>query len=309
MDTVKLIRQKAKRKLKTIVLPEYDDKRTQEASRIIESEGLAKPLLLTPDEINLKEKERYIEEYYEIHKAKGIEVKAVKELFNDSLYYAAMMTKEGKVDGFVAGATHTTPDLARACIRCIGVDQRISVASSCFIMVVPNCPYGEEGTFVFADCGIVPAPNSRQLACIALAAAEMANKVLDYTARIGLLSYSTKGSAKGESIQRVSETLSLLKEMAPDLLVEGELQVDAAIVPEVAHIKCPNSKLGGRANVLIFPNLESGNIGYKLVQRLAQARAIGPLLLGLNKPASDLSRGCSVDDIVDCVAVTAIRAQ
>jgi phosphate acetyltransferase len=309
MDTVKLIRQKAKRKLKTIVLPEYDDKRTQEASRIIESEGLAKPLLFTPDKINAQEKERYIEEYYEMHKAKGIEVKAVRELFDDTLYYAAMMTKTGEVDGFVAGATHTTPDLARACIRCIGVDGRISVASSCFIMVVPNCPYGEEGTFLFADCGIVPAPNSRQLAYIALAAAEMANKVLDYTARIALLSYSTKGSAKGESIQRVSETLSLLKEIAPELLVEGELQVDAAIVPEVAHIKCPSSILGGRANVLIFPNLESGNIGYKLVQRLAQAHAIGPLLLGLNKPASDLSRGCSVEDIVDCVAVTAIRAQ
>jgi len=309
MDTVTKIRQIAKTKPKTIALPEYDDKRTLEAVRIIEQEGLAKVLLLSPDKISSQDKEKYIQEYYELHKPKGIEIDEVRSLFEGSLYTAAMMARNGLVDGFVAGAVHTTPDVARAAIRCLGVEPRISIASSCFIMVVPNCPYGQDGTFIFADCGIVPDPTSRQLACIAVSASELAKKALDIPARVAMLSYSTRGSAKGKNIDKIREAIGLLKEMAPELPVDGELQVDAAIVPEVAQIKYPDSPLAGRANVLIFPNLESGNIGYKLVQRLARARAVGPLLLGLNKPASDLSRGCSVEDIVDCVAVTAIRAQ
>jgi len=309
MDTITRIRNKAKAKLKTIVLPEYDDRRVVEAARIIEKEGIAKILLLTKDKIDPKEKERYIDEFYRMYKAKDLDINEVRKLFDGTLYYAAMMTKEGKVDGLVAGASHTTPDMARACIRCLGVDERILIVSSCFIMVVPNCPYGEGGTFIFADCGIIPDPNARQLACIAISAAELVTKVLDFTPRIALLSYSTKGSAKGKSIEKITEALGLLKEMAPNLLVDGELQVDAAIVPEVAKIKYPDSPLSGKANVLIFPCLEAGNISYKFVQRLGNARAVGPLLLGLNKPASDLSRGCSVEDVVDCVAVTAIRAQ
>jgi phosphate acetyltransferase len=309
MDTIAKIRQKAKARLKTIVLPEYEDKRVVEASRIIEKEGIARPLLLTRDKIDDRERERYIREFYEMHKAKGLDIAAVKELFNEALYYAAMMTREGKVDGLVAGASHTTPDVARACIRCLGVDERITIVSSCFIMAVPDCSYGEEGTFVFADCGIIPEPNSRQLACISLSAAELASRVLGFTPRLAMLSYSTKGSAKTKSAEKICEALASLKEMAPGLLADGELQVDAAIVPEVAEIKFPNSPLGGKANVLIFPDLEAGNIGYKLVQRLGRARAVGPLLLGLNKPASDLSRGCSTEDIVDCAAVTAIRAE
>ena len=309
MDTIEKIRSRARAKLKTIVLPEYNDPRVVEAARIIEKEGIAKVLLLTKERIDPKEKERYIEEFYEMHKAKDLGLETVRELFNDTLYYSAMMASEGKVDGIVAGASHTTPNMARAAIRCLGVDERITIISSCFIMVVPDCNYGAGGTFVFADCGIIPDPNSRQLACIALSAAEFAAKVLDLTPRVALLSYSTKGSAKGKSIEKISEALGLLKEMSPDLLVDGEMQVDAAIVPEVAKIKYPESPIGGNANVLIFPNLEAGNIGYKLVQRLARARAVGPLLLGLKKPASDLSRGCSVEDVVDCVAVTAIRAQ
>ncbi len=309
MDTITKIRSKAKAKLKTIVLPEYDDRRVVEAASIIEKEGIARVLLLTKDKIDAKEKARYIDEFYQMHKARDFDIDTVRKLFDGTLYYAAMMTREGKVDGLVAGASHTTPDMARACIRCLSVDERITIVSSCFIMVVPNCLYGEEGTFVFADCGIIPDPNSRQLACIAFSAAELVTKVLDFTPRIALLSYSTKGSAKVKSIEKITEALDLLKEMAPGLQVDGELQVDAAIVPEVAKIKYPDSRLGGKANVLIFPNLEAGNISYKLVQRLGSARAIGPLLLGLNKSASDLSRGCSVEDIVDCVAATAIRAQ
>ncbi len=309
MDTIKIIRAKAKSQPKTIVLPENDDQRVVEAASFIEKEGIAKAILLTEDKIDLKEKERYIAEYYEMRRDRGVDLETVRKIFQDPLYYAAMLTREGKVDGFVAGASHTTADTVRAAIHCIGVDERIKIASSCFITVVPNCPYGEKGTFLFADCGIIPEPNQRQLACIAIACARLASKVLDITPRIALLSYSTKGSAQGKSIDEIVDTLGLIREMAPDLLVDGEMQVDAALVPEIAKIKYPDSTVAGRANILIFPDLEAGNIGYKLVQRLAGARALGPLLLGLNKPCSDLSRGCSVEDVVDCVAVTAIRAQ
>ncbi|MDD2751697.1 MAG: phosphate acyltransferase [Candidatus Omnitrophica bacterium] len=309
MDAIQKIRERARNRLKTIVLPEYDDARVVEAARIIEQEKIAKVVLLTKDKIDQKEKERYIEEFYELHKAREADINNVRKLFEEPLYYAAMMTREGKFDGMVAGASHTTPDMARAAIRCIGIEERISIVSSCFIMVVPDCPYGDNGNFVFADCGIIPEPNSRQLACISLAASELAAKILNLTPRVAMLSYSTKGSARTKSAEKISEALKLLKEMSPDILVDGELQVDAAIVPEVAQIKYPDSPVGGNANVLIFPNLEAGNIGYKLVQRLAKARALGPLFLGLNKPASDLSRGCLVEDVVDCVAVTSIRAK
>ncbi len=309
MDAVIRIRKLAKIKIKTIVLPEYDDDRTLKAARIIKQEAIANPLVLTPDMIDKNELERYVEEYYKLYQSKDIDLDTVKKLFSDNLYYAAMMTREGKADGLVAGAIHTTADMARACIRCIGLEERFTIASSCFIMDVPNCQYGDNGTFIFADCGVIPDPNARQLSCIALTAAELAAKVLNLTPRVAFLSYSTKGSAKTKSAEKISQALALLRELSPTILADGEIQADAAIVPEVAKIKCPDSPLGGEANVLIFPNLEAGNIGYKLVQRLSGCRAIGPLFLGLNKPASDLSRGCSVEDIVDSVAVTAIRAQ
>ncbi len=309
MDAIIKIRKLAKRKIKTIVLPEYEDERTIEAARIIKQESIANPLVLTPDLIDKNELERYIQQYYEMYKSKDIDLDLVKKLFSNSLYYAAMMTHEGKADGLVAGAIHTTADVARACIRCIGLEEKYTIASSCFIMDVPNCQYGENGTFIFADCGVIPDPNARQLSCIAITAAELAAKVLDLTPKVAFLSYSTKGSAKTKSAEKISEALALLKEQAPNLLADGEIQADAAIVPEVAKIKCPDSPINGEANVLIFPNLEAGNIAYKLVQRLSGCRAIGPLFLGLNKPASDLSRGCIVDDIVDSVAVSAIRAQ
>jgi len=309
MNIIERIRSLARSKTKTIVLPEYNDKRVLEAARIIKQESLAKVLVLTPDKIDRLQKEKYIEEYYKMYQSKDIDLDKVRQLFSETLYYGAMMTREGKADGLVAGASHTTPDMARASIRCIGIEERFSIASSCFIMDVPNCAYGDKGTFIFADCGIIPEPNARQLSCIALAAAELTSKVLSLTPRIAFLSYSTKGSAKTKSAEKIREALALLKEQSPAILADGEIQADAAIVPEVAGIKCPDSPINGEANVLIFPNLEAGNIGYKLVQRLSGARAIGPLFLGLNKPASDLSRGCSIEDIVDCVAVTAIRAQ
>jgi len=309
MNAIEKIRGRAGEKIKNIVLPEYEDDRTLEAEKIIRKEFLANPIVLTPDKIDKILKEKYIQEYYELYKSKDIDLETVKKLFSDNLYYAAMMTREGKADGLVAGAVHTTADVARACIRCIGLDERFTIASSCFIMDVANSQYGDNGTFIFADCGVIPDPNSRQLSCIACTAAELAGKVLGITPRVAFLSYSTKGSARTKAAEKIAEALSLLKTLAPDILADGELQGDAAIVPEVAEIKCPDSPINGRANVLIFPNLEAGNICYKLVQRLSGCRAIGPLFLGLNKPASDLSRGCFAEDIVDSVAVTALRSQ
>ncbi|MCX5698618.1 MAG: phosphate acyltransferase [Candidatus Omnitrophica bacterium] len=309
MNAISRIRKQAAVKIKTIVLPEYQDARTLEAVEIIRKEGLANPLVLTPEMIDKEKKESYIQEYYKLYQSKDIDLDTVKKLFSDNLYYAAMMTREGKADGLVAGAMHTTADVARACIRCIGLDERFTIASSCFVMDVPNCQYGDNGTFIFADCGVIPDPNARQLSCIALTAAELASKVLNLVPRVAFLSYSTKGSAKTKSAQKIAEALALLKTLSPSILADGELQADAAIVPQVANIKCPDSPINGEANVLIFPNLEAGNITYKLVQRLSGCRAIGPLFLGLNKPASDLSRGCFTEDIVDSVAVTAIRAQ
>jgi len=309
MDIIARIREKAKTKLKTIALPEIEDRRVQEAAKIIEKEGIAKVLLFGRGMLEKVKQEGYARKYYELRKLKGISLDDARKTLEDPLYYAAMMTRSGEIDGFVAGASHTTPDVAKAAIQCLGTDEKVNVASSCFIMSVPDCPYGEGGAFIFGDCGIVPEPNPRQLASIAISNAELAHKVLGITPKVALLSYSTKGSAKGRAIDKVLEALTLTRQMQPGLLIDGELQVDAAIVPEVAEIKSPDSLLKGRANVLIFPNLEAGNIAYKLVQRLAKARALGPLIVGLKKPCSDLSRGCSVEDIVDCVAVIAIRAQ
>ncbi len=308
MEIMQTIREKAKSRQKTIVLPEMEDSRIREAAEIINKEGIARVLLLGKGNLAPEKSEKYAQLYYESRRYKGISPEEAKKVLQDPLYYAAMMTYSGDSDGFVAGASHATPDVARAAIQCLGVDERTSVASSCFLMEIPDCAYGENGAFIFADCGIVPEPNPRQLACIAISNADLMQRLLNIIPRVALLSYSTKGSARGRAIDKISDALSLAKQMRPDILIDGELQVDAAIVPEVAEIKYPDSLLKGRANVLIFPTLEAGNIGYKLVQRLAKARAIGPLMVGLNKPCSDLSRGCSVDDIVDCVAVTAVRS-
>ncbi len=310
MDTISRIREKAKARPMTIALPEYQDKRTVEAHKILEKEGIAKSLLLTPETIDRELNEQFIAEYYEMRKAKGMDMDTARNIFSESdpLYYSAMLLRHGKVDGIVAGASHTSADMARSCLQCLSIDRRFGIACSCFIMVVPNCPYGESGTFIYADAGLIPDPDARQLAAIAMAAADMGTKVLGVAARVAFLSYSTKGSAKAGSTEKIVQALQILKQNAPGLVADGEMQVDAAIVPEVAKTKCPGSPLEGHANILIFPDLEAGNIGYKLTERLAGARALGPLLLGFTKPCSDLSRGCSVQDIVDCAAVTAIRA-
>jgi len=247
-------------------------------------------------------------EYYELRKLKGVTPEeARKTVLTDYLTFGAMLVKEGVADGFVAGASHTTPDVIRAALRCFSIDRQIGVISGAFLMEVPNCPYGEKGVFIYADCGVNPSPNARQLAGIAVSSATLFQKLVGKRPAVAFLSYSSKGSAEGELVDKMKEAVRRAKEIAPDLLIDGEFQADSAIVPEIAMIKCGDNPVAGKANVLIFPNLDSGNISYKLTQRLANARAVGPLLQGFEKPASDLSRGCNAEDIVDAVAVTSVR--
>ncbi|HQP91418.1 MAG TPA: phosphate acyltransferase [Candidatus Omnitrophota bacterium] len=309
MDAIAKIREKAKAQSKTIVLSEGHDPRVRQAADFLRKEGIVNVILLEKGKLDPKKIEEYTQSFYQLRQHKGTTLDEAREYILNPVFYGAMMVREGLADGFVAGAATTTSDVARAALYCIGIDKRIATIASCFIMIVPNCKYGENGVFVFADCGIIPDPTTRQLTQIAISSSELAHKVLDVTPKIGMLSYSTKGSAAGRFVERIREATAMLKESNPDMLVDGELQVDAAIVPEVARSKNPGSPIQGDANILIFPNLEAGNISYKLVERLTGGRALGPLLLGLSKPCSDLSRGCSWEDVVDCTAVTAIRAQ
>ncbi|PIQ88319.1 MAG: phosphate acetyltransferase [Candidatus Omnitrophica bacterium CG11_big_fil_rev_8_21_14_0_20_42_13] len=309
MDIENFIREKAKKNKKRIILPEADDQRVIKAADIIRKENIAEVILLSKSNMEKEKIKEYADSFYEIRKAKGISRQEAERVMFSPVYYAAMMVRAGLADGFVAGASHTTPDVARAAIYCVGLDARFSVISSCFIMSVSDQSFGENGLLFFADCGIVPDPNARQLAHIALSTADLAKKILSIEPRVAMLSFSTKGSSRHPLLEKVKEATRLAKEINPDLLLDGEMQADSAIVPEVAKIKNAYDVLEGRANVLIFPDLNSGNIGYKLVQRLSGARAIGPILQGLKKPCCDLSRGCSADDVVDCVAITAIRSQ
>lgn len=306
-DIIKEIRERARQRQKLVVLPEKDDSRIQAAAKIIQKEKIARVWLLGKEDLDSKKIDTFAHLFFEFRKHKGITLDEARKTVSIPLYYAAMLVRTAEADGFVAGAAHSTPDVAKAAIYCIGVDERIKTVSSCFIMLVPDKSFGENGLFVFADCGIVPQPTSQQLAQIAISSAELAKNVFEIQPRVAMLSYSTKGSAKGPLVDKVKEATQLVRQQRPDLLIDGELQADAAIVAEVAKIKDAQGRLAGRANVLIFPDLEAGNISYKLVQRLSKAMAIGPLLQGLNKPCSDLSRGALVEDIVDTVAVTALR--
>lgn len=309
MDIENFLRSKAKKNRKIILLPEPEDIRVTKAAQIVNSEGIAEAVIIGRRQIDALMVKEYAGLFYELRKAKGTTYEEAKRLMNSPLYYAAMEVRLGRADGFVAGASYTTPDVARAAIRCLDLGGKFSVVSSCFIMAVAHCAYGEDGLFFFADCGIVPLPDARQLAHIALSTADTAKKILGMEPRVAMLSFSTKGSSKDSSLELVKEATRIAHETRPDLKLDGELQLDSAIVPEVAKIKGAYDILEGKANVLIFPNLNAGNIGYKLVQRLAGARAIGPLIQGLTKPCCDLSRGCFAEDIVDCIALTAIRAQ
>ena len=247
--------------------------------------------------------------FYELRKAKGMTPEKARETIKNTLFYACMMIKEGKADGMVSGAINTTGNTLRPGLQIIKMAKGINTISSCFIMEIPNKEYGDNGLMLFGDCAININPNPDELASIAIATANTAKTLLGMDPKVAMLSFSTKGSAKHENVDKVTAALAKVKELAPDLDVDGELQADAAMVPKVAALKAPGSKVAGHANVLIFPDLQAGNIGYKLVQRFGKAEAYGPILQGIAKPCNDLSRGCSVDDIVATVAITAVQAQ
>jgi phosphate acetyltransferase len=308
-EIIAQLRERAKRAPKRFVFPEAEDGRVLEAVKYIDKEKIAYPYLLTAANIESERQEEFATLFYEYNQRKGINFNQAKELMGNPLYYAAMMVRCGEADGFVAGAIFTTSSVIRAALRCLEIDVNIKLLSSCFIIVVPDCSYGDKGVFVYADCAVIPNPTSEQLALIAISTANFAEEILGLYPRIAFLSFSTRGSASVKGINKIKEAVEVAKSKSSKYLIDGELQADAAIIPEVAKRKLGDSKVAGKANVLIFPNLDAGNICYKLTQRLAKARAIGPIILGTEQPCSDLSRGCSVEDIIDSTAVTVIRAQ
>lgn len=330
MGLMEKIWKNAKADKKVIALPEGSEPRTVKAAEIIKKEGLAEVVLLGDENeiketaaseganiegiriINPKNSEKteyYAEQLFEIRKNKGMTIEKAREIVLDTIYYGTMMVKLKDADGMVSGAVHSTGDLLRPGMQIIKTAPGISIVSSIFVMEVPNKQYGDNGTFVFGDCAVNPNPTAQELASIAVASARTAKVLCGIEPKVAMLSFSTKGSAKHELVDKVVEATKLAKEMAPDIMIDGELQLDAAIVPKVASLKAPGSDVAGSANVLIFPDLQAGNIGYKLVQRLAGAEAIGPICQGFASPINDLSRGCSVEDIVNVVAITSVQAQ
>ena len=330
MNFIDEIKQRAKKEIKTIILPEAEDKRVLEAAKQVMEEGFAKIVLVgNKEKVNVKankfnidlsgieivdpassEKyEEYVQRFYELRKEKGMTIETAKEFMLDSVYYGMMMVKMGEADGLVSGAAHSTSDTLRPALQILKTAPNTKLVSAFFLMVVPNCEYGDNGIFVFADSGLNQYPTSDELSEIAISSAKSYENLVQKEAKVAMLSYSTFGSAKSEYTQKVIDATNLVKEKDPELKVEGELQLDAAIVPEVAKSKAPESKVAGSANVLVFPNLDAGNIGYKLVQRFAKAEAYGPLCQGIAKPVNDLSRGCSSNDIVGVVAITAVQSQ
>jgi phosphate acetyltransferase len=320
--------EKAKQNPKTIVLPEGEDIRTVTAAAEILKQGIAKVIVLGKeteiktlagaldlsgatiiDPETSPDFEAYADALYEMRKAKGLTREQAAELLKNPLYFGVMLVKQGVADGMVAGAVNSTGNTLRPALQILKTAPGTKLVSSFFIMVVPDCEYGENGVFLFSDCGLVENPSAQQLADIAVSSAASFRALVGAEPAVAMLSYSTKGSANSELTQKVVEATALAKEKAPDLLLDGELQLDAAIVKAIADSKAPGSAVAGKANTLIFPDLNSGNIAYKLVQRLAKAEAYGPILQGIAKPVNDLSRGCSAEDIVGVVALTCVQAQ
>ncbi|MDP3789949.1 MAG: phosphate acyltransferase, partial [Candidatus Omnitrophota bacterium] len=301
--------ERAKKNPKRIVLPEMDDERMRKAAKRITSEKIAELVLIDAPAKHSRIDE-IAQKYYELKKHKGItEAEAKDAVSKDPLLLGFMLTRLGLVDGIVAGASHTTRDVIRAAMGCLEIDRAAGIVLGMFLMECADSPYGASGLFIFSDCAAIPIPSAKQLTRIAILSGDFLKQLFGIQPKIAFLTYSSKGSAEGESVDRAREALGQLKEKRPDFLADGELQFDAAIVPEVAKRKAPDSPLKGEANVLIFPSLDSGNITYKAVERLGGVKAVGPSLLGFTRPASDLSRGCSVDDIVNTVALTVVRAQ
>lgn len=329
MAIIDVLKEKAKADKKTIVLPESEDRRTYEAAAKILKEGIADIILVGSEEDIKKNGEgldltgikvvdpatsdrtaAYIDKLVELRSKKGMTPEQAKEiLLNQYLYYGVMMVKMGDADGMVSGACHSTADTLRPCLQILKTKPGTKLVSAFFLMEVPNCEFGENGTFVFADCGLNQDPTPEELAAIAASSAESFRSLVGAEPKVAFLSHSTKGSAKHALVDKVVEATKIAKEQNPDLKLDGEMQLDAAIVPSVGAAKAPDSDVAGKANVLIFPNLDAGNIGYKLVQRLAKAEAYGPVTQGIAAPVNDLSRGCSADDIVGVVAITAVQCQ
>ena len=329
MTLLERLKAKALANPRKIVLPEGEEPRTVKAASIITKEKLAHVTLVgnrAKIEAMAKEQgvdvsavpsidpetspkfEEYAQAYTEARKAKGMTIEEARKIMKDTVFYGTMMVHKGEADGLVSGALHSTGDTIRPALQFIKTKPGISLVSSVFIMIVPNCEYGDAGTFIFADCAVVPNPTDKEMAEIAIASAETGRILTGLDPKVAMLSFSTYGSAKHELVDKVKRAVAIAKAQAPHLLIDGEMQADAAIIPKVGKSKAPGSPIAGQANVLIFPDLQSGNIAYKLVERLAKAQAIGPFLQGLNKPVNDLSRGCSVEDIVNVTMITSLQA-